>query len=177
MKLTGEQTAVLLGAARTVPDDTRDLFFKLVADELRGAERLRNADVKAAVMSARGKCRALRLLAPVSCDDESRTDRLGRSSSAKHHFESGHRSPCRYELLIVGSNQDVPSKTFGHRDSFSSRTVRGSLQFSFVLGMLGSLRSLAYSSSHPSRCKSSRTGSTRIGRFLRWRIYRQLRRD
>ena len=56
MKLTGEQEAVLLRAARAVADDQRDRFFALVAAELKGATRHRNADVKAAVCSARQRC-------------------------------------------------------------------------------------------------------------------------
>jgi len=56
MKLTAEQEAVLLRAARSVPDDMRDKYFALVADELRGERRWRNGDVKAAVCAARQKC-------------------------------------------------------------------------------------------------------------------------
>jgi hypothetical protein len=55
MTLTGDQMAVLLAGARSVPDLARDNFFKMVADALRGEERHRNQDVKRAVTAARYK--------------------------------------------------------------------------------------------------------------------------
>ena len=70
MKLTGEQEAVLLRAARAVPDDQRDRFFALVAAELKGSTRHRNADIKAAVCSARQRCGAPKPFDPVEHDNE-----------------------------------------------------------------------------------------------------------
>jgi hypothetical protein len=61
MTLTGDQEAYLLMGARCVPDDMRDKYFALVADELRDQKRWRNGEVKAAVCAARQKC-----CAPVS---------------------------------------------------------------------------------------------------------------
>jgi hypothetical protein len=55
MTLTGDQTAVLLAGARSVPDELRDDYFGMVADALRGQESHRNQDVKAAVTRARYK--------------------------------------------------------------------------------------------------------------------------
>jgi hypothetical protein len=55
MTLTGDQTAMLLQGARSVPDEARDRFFKMVADALRGERRHRNQDVKRAVTAARYK--------------------------------------------------------------------------------------------------------------------------
>jgi hypothetical protein len=70
MKLTGEQEAVVLAGARSVPDDARDKFFKMVADALRGAGRQRNQDVKRAVMIARQKCSAPKPFDRVAHDNE-----------------------------------------------------------------------------------------------------------
>jgi hypothetical protein len=56
MTLTGDQTAMLLQGARSVPDEARDDYFRMVADALRGhQDRQRNQDVKRAVTAARYK--------------------------------------------------------------------------------------------------------------------------
>jgi hypothetical protein len=62
MKLSAEQEAMLLDGARSVPEDRRDEYFRMVADTLRDERDARggnrNQTVKRAVTSARWKCGA-----------------------------------------------------------------------------------------------------------------------
>ena len=62
MRLSAEQEAILLDGARSVPEDRRNDYFRMVADALRDERdangRNKNQTVKRAMTSARWKCGA-----------------------------------------------------------------------------------------------------------------------